>query len=74
MERCRYAVAGRNKQAHAVFIEKLTGLRREFEKEGAGTNLAERIYTEFADRLSDHILTVDWAPAAVVPPRPVDSN
>jgi hemerythrin len=70
MERYKCPMAGRNKQAHAFFIEKFKGLRMEIENEGASIELAERVYAELADWLSDHILKVDSALASVVPHQP----
>jgi hemerythrin len=48
-----------NKQEHAQFIVKFSGLVQEFQQEGAKFSLAIKIHQELSDWLIHHILGVD---------------
>ena len=59
MESYHCPVAGVNKIAHEVFIEKTNKYQKEYELSGGSTKLALHIHTELSDWIMNHILVVD---------------
>ncbi|HNN12651.1 MAG TPA: hemerythrin family protein [Anaerolineales bacterium] len=51
--------AGKNKKAHAVFIEKFDTFNNEFNRIGGSNELALMIHEEISDWIINHILIVD---------------
>ncbi|MBI5825407.1 MAG: hemerythrin family protein [Chloroflexi bacterium] len=59
METYRCPAAGKNKKAHAVFIEKFDKFHDEFTSSGGSNELALKIHEEITDWIVNHILIVD---------------
>lgn len=59
MEAYNCDAAGKNKKAHAVFIEKFDAFHKEFTHSGGSDELALKIHEELADWVFNHILVVD---------------
>lgn len=59
METYHCPAAGKNKKAHAVFIEKFDKFHNEFTNSGGTAELALKIHEEISDWIVNHILIVD---------------
>ncbi len=59
MEEYHCPIAGKNKKAHAVFIQNFERYEREFAKSDQTTTLAFEMHTDLADWIYSHILAVD---------------
>ncbi len=59
MERHRCPVAGKNKEAHARFVDNFRQLRTKIEADGPSASLAIEVQRQLADWLVNHIRKID---------------
>ena len=67
MLRYRCPAADKNTKAHAVFMEKLEGFQKEYDKSGGSAKLATKIHEELANWIVNHIMVLDTQLQGCVP-------